>query len=78
MLDIRVYEVEYADGYITSLSANTISENMMAQVDEEGNRFQLLAEIIDHKSDATAVSLQDAFLITTTGTKRRRETTKGW
>ena len=37
ILDTRMYEVEYQDGYKASLTANTIAQNLFAQVDEEGN-----------------------------------------
>ena len=37
ILDTRMYEVEYPDGYKALLSANVISQNMFAQVDDEGN-----------------------------------------
>ena len=78
ILDTRLYEVEYQDGYKASLAANAIAENMFAQVDEEGNRQALLDEIADHRTDGSEVKQQDAFITTRTGTKRRRDTTKGW
>ena len=78
ILDSRMYEVEYADGHKASLAANAIAENMFAQVDDEGNRYQLLSEIIDHRTNGSEITQQDAFVTTRTGTKRRRETTKGW
>ena len=73
-----MYEVEYVDGYKASLVANNIAENIFAQVDDEGNRYQLLSEIIDHRTNGSEITQQDAFVTTQTGTKRRRETTKGW
>ena len=51
---------------------------MFAQVDEYGNRHVLFDEITDHRSDESAVKQADAFIIDKSGTKRRRETTKGW
>ena len=39
ILDSRLYEVEYADGHKEALAANTIAENMFAQVDDEGHCF---------------------------------------
>ena len=41
ILDTRVYEVKYVDGHKTSLTSNTITQNMSAQVDDEGNRHVL-------------------------------------
>jgi hypothetical protein len=32
---------------------------MYAQVDDEGNTFQLLSEIVDHKKDRTAIDVSD-------------------
>ena len=77
-LDTRMYEVEYLDGEWTSLAANNIAENLFAQIDDEGNRQVLMDEIIGNRSNEHAVKQQDAFIMTKMGTKRRRETTKGW
>ena len=62
----------------TSLAANNIAENLFAQIDDEGNRQVLMDEIIGHRSNEHDVKRQDAFITTKMGTKRRRETTKGW
>ena len=78
ILDSRMYEVEYQDGTKASLEANYIAENLFAQVDQEGNRHVLLDEIIDYRVNGREVKLQDAFITTGTGTRRRRETTIGW
>ena len=45
ILDSSIYEVDYADGYKASLTANAISENLFAQVDDEGHRFVQLSTI---------------------------------
>jgi hypothetical protein len=37
-----------------------------------------MSEIIDHKSDGSAVSKDDGFETTRDGVKRPRRTTKGW
>ena len=73
-----MYEVEFADGENASLTANYIAENLFAQVDDEGNRQVLMNEIIDYRTNGTKLKQQDAFITTKTGTRRRRETTKGW
>ena len=78
LLDMRMYKVEYLDKECASLSANHIAENLFTQVDDEGNRQVLMKEIIDHRMNGQEVKHQDAFIKTNTGTKRRRETTKGW
>ena len=55
-----------------------IAENILSQVDQEGHRQRLLDEIVDHRSDHTAVSLEDGFIISSSGGKCKRKTTKGW
>ena len=39
ILDTRMYKVEYADGYKTSMTANAIASNLFSQVDQDGKRF---------------------------------------
>ena len=48
ILDTCMYEVEYLDGFTTSMAANSIVENMCAQVDEKGNCRVLFDEIFEH------------------------------
>ena len=67
-----------ADGEKASLAANYIAENLLAQVVDDGNCQVLMNEIIDYQTNETELKQQDAFITTKTGTKRRRETTKGW
>ena len=78
ILDSRMYEVEYHDGTKASLAANYIAENLFAQVDQEGNRHVLLDELIDDRENGRKVKLQDVFIMTGTGTRRRCEITIGW
>ena len=78
MLDTREYEVEFPDGATDVFTANIIAENLYAQVDDEGNSYSILSEIVDHKKDGSAVSKDDAFVATRAGIMRRRQTTKGW
>ena len=73
-----MYEVEYQDGTKASLTANCIAENLFAQIYQEGNRHVLLDELIDYRVNGHEVKLQDAFITTGTGTRRRCETTIGW
>ena len=78
MLDNRVYEFEYADGYKEALVANLIAHNMFAQVDEEGQRHVLFDEILDMRTDGNQVLKRDEFITLKSGAKRRFQTTKGW
>jgi len=78
ILDTRMFKVEFDDGYVTAMAANAIAQNLYSQVDEEGNRLLLMDEIIDCQPTTEAVKQADAFITTTSGRKRRKETTKGW
>ena len=73
-----MYEVQYLDGEKASLAANNIDENLFVQIEEDENHQVLMYEIIGHRSNEHAVKQHDAFVITKTCTKRRKETTKGW
>ena len=76
ILDTRMYEVQYLDGEKTSFVVSNIAENLFAQINDDGNCQVLMDEIIGHRSHV--VKQQDIFINTKTGTKRRKETTKGW
>lgn len=78
IINTITYEVEYTNGHKASLAANAIAENMFAQVDDKGNCHVLFGEISDRRTDGSEVKQQDAFITTKTGTKRRKEMTKGW
>jgi hypothetical protein len=67
ILDSREYEVEFPDGATDVFTANIIAENLYSQVDSEGNSYSILEEIIDHKSDSTAVSKDDGYETTKQG-----------
>ena len=47
ILDSRMFEVEYLDGTTEVMAANSIAENVMAQVDDDGYRQMLMDEIVD-------------------------------
>ena len=78
IMDSRVYEVEYLDGHKASLAANTIAVNMFAQVDDEEKRSVLLDSIADHRVNGDQLLLDDAFITSKNGGKRRKQTKKGW
>ena len=77
ILDTRSYEIEFTDGTRDKVTANTIAENMYAQIDDQGNSFLLLDEIQDHRKDGTALTEQDAYVYRGHN-KHRKPTTKGW
>ena len=76
ILYTRMYELEYKDRHIASMSTNTIANNMFDQVDGEVNRHVIFQEIVNHRYDGTEVKEQDAFITTRNGTKRCRERKK--
>ena len=49
LFDTREYDIKFTDGVIERYMANVIAENMFAQVNEEGNMYLILQEIMDHK-----------------------------
>jgi len=77
LLDTRLYDVQFPDGHTEEFAANTIAENIYSQVDEEGRQHVLLQEIIDHKTDGTAVAIDDKW-IHHGSNKQLRRTTQGW
>jgi len=78
LLDTRLYEVEFLDGHSIALSANVIATNIFAQVDSEGHRHVLFDTIIDVRRDGSEVKEDEAFIVSSNGVKRRKETTRGW
>ena len=77
ILDTRSYDVEFPDGNVKSYTANVIAENMVAQCDPLGNQYRLMESIIDHKTDSSALSPEQA-TFEHQGRKHVRRTTKGW
>jgi hypothetical protein len=47
--------------------ANVIAENMCAPVDDEGQQYQILDEIIDHHKDNTAIPILDGMVHSANG-----------
>ena len=78
ILDIRMYGVEYADGYKTVMTDNIISSNLFYQVDQDGQSLLLFNAIIDSRTDGTQIKVVDSVIHMSNGNKRRRDTTKVW
>ena len=55
ILDTRNYEVELPDRSVETYAVNIIAESFMSNVDDEGNFFLLIDEIIDHRKNDEAV-----------------------
>ena len=69
LFDTREYDIEFTDGAIERYTVNVIAENMFAQVDEEGNMYMILQEIVDHKRDNSAMPMAEGMYQTRTGSE---------
>ena len=78
ILDTRMYEVEYTDGYKIEMTDNTIPSNLFYQVDLDGHSFVLFDAIIDSRTNRTQRKEGGAFIHMYNVNKRIRDTTKGW
>ena len=77
ILDTALYEVEFEDGHVEAFHANQIAEAIYATVDDEGYVYQELQEIVDHKSDGSAIKADDGYVMLR-GKRVPKRTTKGW
>lgn len=77
LMDTREYDVLLEDGTYDVYCANTIAENLWSQCDSEGREVQRFKEIIDHKSDGNAVTIDNGYDIVN-GTRKPKKTTAGW
>jgi hypothetical protein len=74
MLNSIIYEVEFPDGQVKDYSANIIAENMLTQVDSDGFTLTMMEGIIDYrKNEATAVSKQDMYVVTSRGARQLQD-----
>ena len=78
MLDTRIYEVGYHDGHKASLTSNTIAKNLFSQVDEKGNQHVLSDCIVDNQTIGTELPINEAYITSNNGVRRKRQTTKWW
>ena len=60
------------------MTANIISENFLAQVDDDGHQHLLIGEIEDHRFDERAVPKSKGNYTTGSGFHRNKRTTRGW
>ena len=78
ILCTRVYDVMFPDGAVFQYAENIIADNMYSQVHSNGHHTLLLKEITDHRKSVMAVPIYDKFVVSNTGRKSVRKTTKGW
>ena len=77
ILYTALYEVEFDDGTVEAYHANIVAEHIFEQVDDQGFTKRYIDEIIDHKSDQTAIQKEHGYY-NVGGTTRRKRTTRGW
>ena len=78
ILDTRQYLVEFEDGDVTELTANSIAENMYSQCDIDGNQYLLLDTFVDFRKTNKAISLDMQKWTDKTGRVRQTKSTIGW
>ena len=78
ILDICMYEVEYANRYKSAMASKMTENSIFAQVDQDGQRFVLFDEIIDARTDGTQTKIPDDLIHMKNEKKSRRETAEGW
>ena len=78
ILDTRVYEIEFQDGFCQPVAANIIAENLFDQVYQERRSHKITDMIIDVRKTDKALTDKDAFDIYSNCMKRRKATTQGW
>jgi hypothetical protein len=62
LFNTREYAVKFTDGSSKNYFANVIAdEYTYAQIDSEGNQYQLLSKITDRRSDHSAIQIADGF-----------------
>jgi hypothetical protein len=65
MLDSRTYTVEFSGGAKLKYVANIIEESMWAQLDLDGNQYDLLLDsIMDQKKNNDAVEKANHYVVT--------------
>jgi len=78
LLSIHPYDGEFDDSNVKEYAANTIAENLLTQVDDEGFTTTHLEAIVGHCQLPDAVFASDSSAITKRGAKRLRKTIRVW
>jgi hypothetical protein len=69
LLNTVLYKCEFKDGTMKEYTANMIASNIFQESDADGYSSLFLYYIIDHKCSGDAVSMEDKFFVTKSGTK---------
>ena len=71
-LDGCACKIEFSDGQTEILTDNIIAENLLAEVDAEGNCFLFMEEMEDHEKTADAIPRHEETFLTSCGIKRKK------
>jgi hypothetical protein len=78
LLDTRVYKVKLPDGSSKEYAANIIgAKNMYAQVNDKGQQYKIMEELVDHRKGADATPDDQAY-VTINGRCHPKQMTKVW
>ena len=77
-LDKSKYEVDYLDGYIEKMTTDKISENILSQIDSQGNQLLLLKNIGNHRKYAYAINRAEQFMTIKSGNVQEKKTMRGY
>ena len=58
ILDTRTYQVEFAGGKVTEMTANIIAESMHAQCDADRNEYLLQCVLVDYYKNNKVITLK--------------------
>ena len=78
LFDSRTYEVKFPGGLIHEFTANIVAANLYAKVDDDGNNFLLVKQIVGHRKNGDAVPKEDGFHVGLNWNRHPKRTTKGW
>ena len=78
LFDTREYDIEFTYSSIEKYAANIITENMFAQVDDEGREHLTTKDIVDHKKYHKAIPISEGKPHSYNGNESPKITTRGW
>ena len=62
ILNTLIYDVEFPNGNIKKYSENFIAENVLVNCDSEGYYSSMMACILDHKHDGSALRMNEKYI----------------
>jgi hypothetical protein len=77
LMDTRIYDCELGDGTVYRYSENVIVENIFSQCDNEERCQAVLHEIVDHRSNRSAVHISNGYITTKQGRQIPKARQKG-